>query len=186
MILRRFVVGPVSGEAGPPRIAACATQVPCRGPSTNRAMTGPAPQNTELPLSPRRRRPSAQSMLGTLEYPIMRALWSQFPLRVGDVLERLNADRPDDERLAYTTVMTVLSRLHDKGIVDREKQGRSYRYRPRFTEDELVRELSRGEVQRLVDQYGQVALAQFATALQDADPDLLARLVRLADGDGDA
>ena len=124
---------------------------------------------------------SAQELLGSLEYPIMQALWCRFPLTVGDVLDGLNGDRSDGEALAYTTVMTVLSRLHDKGIVDREKDGRSYQYRPRFTEHELVRRHSRQEVQRLVDRYGSVALSQFATALQDTDPDLLVRLVRLAE-----
>lgn len=128
---------------------------------------------------------SARALLGTLEYPIMVVLWRQFPMTVGDVLERLNDARPDEEGLAYTTVMTVLSRLYDKGIVDREKQGRSYQYRPRFTEAELVRELSRDDVQRLVEQYGAVALAQFATVLRDADPELLARVVALAEEDVD-
>lgn len=131
------------------------------------------------------RKPSARSMLGTLEYPIMEALWQRFPMNVGDVLERLNDPRGEDDELAYTTVMTVLSRLHDKGIVDREKKGRSYQYRPRFTESELVRQLSRDDVERLVEQYGAVALAQFATVLRDADPALLARVVRLAEEDGD-
>lgn len=129
---------------------------------------------------------SAQTLLGTLEYPIMQALWRRSPVPVGDVLQQLNTDRANEDRLAYTTVMTVLSRLHEKGIVDREMQGRSYRYRPRFTEDELVLELSRDEVARLVDQYGQIALAQFAAALQDADPELLARVASLADGDASA
>lgn len=129
---------------------------------------------------------SAQTLLGTLEYPIMQALWRRSPVPVGAVLHQLNTDRADEDQLAYTTVMTVLSRLHDKGIVDREMRGRSYRYRPRFSEGELVRELSRDEVARLIDQYGPIALAQFAAALQDADPDLLARVASLADGHADA
>lgn len=129
------------------------------------------------------RRPSAERMLGTLEYPIMQILWQHFPLRVADVLERLNATRPRHGALAYTTVMTVLSRLHDKDIVDREKRGRSYEYRPRCTEDELVRRLGRDEIDRLVEQYGHVALAQFAATLQDVDPRLLARVVRMASDD---
>ncbi len=139
----------------------------------------------EVVVARLQRQLSASALLGSLEYPIMRSLWERFPLTVGDVLDRLNDDRSPDDELAYTTVMTVLSRLHDKGILDREKQGRSYEYRPRCTEDELVRQHSRDEVQDLVDRYGPVALAQFATALQDAQPELLARLVRLAEEDVD-
>lgn len=139
----------------------------------------------EVVVARSQRQLSASALLGSLEYPIMRALWERFPLTVGDVLDRLNDDRSSDDELAYTTVMTVLSRLHDKGILAREKQGRSYEYRPRCTEDELVRQHSRNEVQDLVARYGPVALAQFATALQDAQPELLARLVRLAEEGAD-
>lgn len=123
---------------------------------------------------------SASSLLGSLEYPIMKTLWSRSPLTVGDVRDVLNAERSLDEELAYTTVMTVLSRLHDKQIVAREMHGRSYEYRPQCTESELMRRHSHEQVQELVDRYGSMALAQFATALQDASPELLDQLVRFA------
>lgn len=138
-------------------------------------------------MARRRRTPTAESLLGPLEYLVMRDLWRRFPASVGDVLERINAARGEGEDdLAYTTVMTVLSRLHDKGIVDREKQGRGYQYRPRYTEDELVDWLSRLEVDRLLDQFGGVALAHFASALEEADPEQLERLTALARGQTDA
>lgn len=128
----------------------------------------------------RRRRPSAQPLLGSLEYAVLSDLWRRFPASVGDVLESINAPRDESDHLAYTTVMTVMARLHDKGILSREKQGRSYRYRPRYTEEQLVEELGREEVEQLVARYGGVALAHFATALRDADPELLKRLADLA------
>lgn len=136
-------------------------------------------------MARRRRKPTAKNLLGSLEYRVMQDLWRRFPASVGDVLERINAAR-DDDPLAYTTVMTVLSRLHDKGIVDREKHGRGYQYRPRYTEDELVERLGRAEVERLVERFGGVALAHFATALEQADPDQLARLAALAQERTDA
>ena len=46
------------------------------------------------------------------------------PLSPADVRERLGGD------LAYTTVVTILSRLHAKGVLDRERAGRAYRYTP--------------------------------------------------------
>lgn len=136
-------------------------------------------------MARRRRKPTAKNLLGSLEYLVMKDLWRRFPASVGDVLERINAAR-DDDPLAYTTVMTVLSRLHDKGIVDREKHGRGYQYRPRYTEDQLVERLGRAEVERLVERFGGVALAHFATALEQADPDQLARLAALAQERTDA
>ena len=46
------------------------------------------------------------------------------PLAPADVRERLGGD------LAYTTVVTILSRLHAKGVLDRERAGRAFRYSP--------------------------------------------------------
>lgn len=131
-------------------------------------------------MARRRGKPTAEALVGSLEYAVLRLLWARFPMSVGDVLDGINHDRDPDDALAYTTVMTVLSRLHDKGILARERQGRGYQYRPRFTEPELVRQFSHAEVERLIDQFGPIALAQFASALQDTDPELLAQLIDLA------
>lgn len=118
----------------------------------------------------------ADGLLGSLEYEVLRVLWKQSPLNVAAVLKRVNNAREEDEQLAYTTVMTVLSRLFDKQVLDREQVGRAYQYTPRFDEGELVVHLGRGEVADLVERYGDVALAQFANALSNADAATLQRL----------
>lgn len=70
--------------------------------------------------------------LGTLEAAVMEVLWSSAgALTVRDVLDRM----PSQRNLAYTTVMTVLSNLHRKGMVDREPTGRAYSYRPALTRE---------------------------------------------------
>lgn len=127
--------------------------------------------------------PTAEGLLGPLEYEVLRALWSHSPAGVPAVLERLNGRRGHGQQLAYTTVMTVLTRLYEKGLVDRTRRGRGYDYHPRYTEQGLVEHLGRREVDDLVDRYGRIALAQFASALQDADPELLRQLRDLGDAD---
>lgn len=129
--------------------------------------------------------PSAEGLLGPLEHQAMQALWENAPASVNDVLKRINRSRPAENRLAYTTVMTVLVRLTEKGLVDRSKVGRGYAYTPNFSEPELVDHLSRRDIAALVDRYGAVALTQFAAALQEADPTLLARITTLAEGGED-
>ncbi len=60
-------------------------------------------------------------------------LWgARRPLTPGEVREEL------DGSLAYTTVMTVLGRLYDKGLVSRSSAGRAYAYEPAVTESELT------------------------------------------------
>ena len=65
--------------------------------------------------------------LGKLEAAVMGILWSaDGAMTVREVLERL----PVQRNLAYTTVMTVLSNLHRKGMAERQAVGRAYSYRP--------------------------------------------------------
>jgi predicted transcriptional regulator len=127
--------------------------------------------------------PSAEGLVGPLEYDVMSVLWATGTANVPVVLERVNASRREDKALAYTTVMTVLARLHEKGLLSRERRGRGYEYRPRFDEAELVAHLSRREVDGLLARYGHVALAQFAVAVDEADPALLHRIRALARDD---
>ena len=129
---------------------------------------------------------SAQGLLGHLEYAVMRCLWAQAPASVPTVLEHLNGCRRKSDRLAYTTVMTVLVRLHDKGIVERSRRGRGFEYTPRFDEAELVDHFSRRDVDELVERYGAVALAHFAAAVEQADPQVVARLRNAVERSADA
>lgn len=127
--------------------------------------------------------PRPEDLLGPLEAVCMTSLWRRSSASVPEVLDDVHSEY--DPELAYTTVMTVLSRLYDKGFVTREHVGRGYRYEPVYTEKELVRLLGRREVDDLVERYGDVALAHFAAKLRHADPELVAELQELAEEDPD-
>ena len=126
---------------------------------------------------------SAAGLLGPLEYAVMQALWAGSPMTVPAVLGVVNEQRAADGALAYTTVMTVLSRLYNKGLVVRDRRGRGYAYAPRFSEPGLVAHLSERDVEELLERYGEVALAHFAAAVDRADERLLARLRDTAGSD---
>lgn len=69
---------------------------------------------------------------GALETDVLTVLWaSDAAMTPGEVLAALDSD------LAYTTIMTIQTRLLDKGLVERERRGRAYAYRPTVTEAEL-------------------------------------------------
>jgi predicted transcriptional regulator len=73
---------------------------------------------------------------GALEDEVLAALWSLGgPASVGEVHEALG-----DGGLAYKTVLTVLTRLHDKGVLDRVRRGRAHAYTPRQAPADLAAE----------------------------------------------
>ena len=105
--------------------------------------------------------------LGPLEQRVMERLWVAGPQSVGEVLDALNGS--SDRRLAYTTVMTILVRLHEKDLVTREKEGRNYRYTAAVDEGSLGAQLGRRELNRLIERYGASSVAGFAAELGEGD-----------------
>ncbi|MEV0840328.1 BlaI/MecI/CopY family transcriptional regulator [Actinocatenispora sera] len=76
--------------------------------------------------------------LGELEAAIMQRLWAWGePCLVREVLTDLEKDRD----IAYTTVMTVLDNLYQKGLVDRDRRGRAFEYWPLVSRDDYHAEL---------------------------------------------
>ncbi|HZP94882.1 MAG TPA: BlaI/MecI/CopY family transcriptional regulator [Candidatus Limnocylindria bacterium] len=112
--------------------------------------------------------------LGPLQARILQTLADRGESSVREVFDAL----PRRNALAYTTVMTVLDHLHKKGIVTRKLEGKGYRYTARFTPDELRDRMARHLVQELVDDFGEMALVHFASALDRIDRRRLARLRR--------
>lgn len=107
--------------------------------------------------------------LGDLEQAIMDVLWSadaDLGLTVREVLDGLTG-----RDLAYTTVMTVLSRLEAKGVTTRERDGRAWRYRPAASRESLTAEAMRSPLHDLSGAERQAAILHFLT---EASPDDLA------------
>ncbi|SDG34453.1 Predicted transcriptional regulator [Sinosporangium album] len=78
--------------------------------------------------------------LGELESTIMDRMWSyNRPALVREVLEDLRSER----EIAYTTVMTVMDKLHTKGLLKRKPFGRAYAYEAVATKEAYTAELMR-------------------------------------------
>lgn len=115
--------------------------------------------------------PEVGKVLGPLEADVMEVLWAtDEPLDVRTVLDELNRDRRP--ALAYTTVMTVMARLAEKGILLRERNGRGFEYRP------AVPDVASIAVRGVVRDFGEAAVAGFVDEVR-ADPALLRRLKKL-------
>ena len=127
----------------------------------------------------RRSGKGAEKLLGDLELAIMNIAWNRESVTVRDVLEALNQDRK--RTLAYTTVMTVMGRLADKGLLAVEKRGKTYHYRSTQTREQFEARMARNLVHSLLTDFGgEVVLNQFVRELSSVDPDRLARLEEMA------
>src|SRR5215468_2385213 len=91
-----------------------------------------------------RRGDGGASDLGPLEREVMELIWRR-PKRAAEVSVR-DIHLAFDGRLAYTTLMTTLDRLHKKGLLDRRKEGRAFFYSPRFSPDEFERGVARNVI----------------------------------------
>jgi predicted transcriptional regulator len=116
--------------------------------------------------------------LHELEAEIMEEVWREGETTVKRVMEALN--RKANSPRAYTTYMTVMQRLDDKGLLDRIRSGRYDTYTPTLSRDEYKELRAAAQVQGLVDEFGDVALAHFAKSLQTLDPARRRQLRRLA------
>jgi predicted transcriptional regulator len=82
-----------------------------------------------------------RAWLFDLEADIMEVVWSEGWERfsVSDVHDHLHRHRD----IAYTTVMTTVSRLHDKGLLGRRRDGKRYLYAARMDREEFLRAMAR-------------------------------------------
>ena len=96
-------------------------------------------------------------VLGELETAIMNVFWKERALTVTDVEEKLRGKR----QIAHTTVLTTLDRMHRKGYLIREKQGKAFVYSARYSRDEFERGMAQEVLGALLDHYRAPALSAF-------------------------
>lgn len=114
-----------------------------------------------------RLRPGKQGLelrLHELEAAVMDVVWAKGleSFAVADVLALLERTR----EIAYTTVMTTLVRLHDKGLLRREREGKRYLYSARLSREEFLESTAREVLDRAVG--GPQALAMLAEKVSEA------------------
>jgi predicted transcriptional regulator len=120
-----------------------------------------------------RSRQLAGRRLGALEAEVMDFVWGRGDwVGVNDILSVLHG-----QRRAYTTVMTIVTRLCDKGLLRRQRRGRGFVYKPAHSKEELAAQALREVLASTEDPHA--VLVRFVENLE-ASPQLLARLRALA------
>jgi len=113
--------------------------------------------------------------LTRLEFQIMQVLWLIGPSTVQTVQQKLPG-----ERLAYTTVQTMLNILERKGKVKRRLLGRAFEYRAVLSRDKALREAAGDVLDRMFGGSVEAFLMSLVKSRQ-LDADKLARVQRLID-----
>jgi predicted transcriptional regulator len=130
----------------------------------------------EPPVSLKGSNPGLRQVLGDLEAEIMECIWEMGSASVRGVHECLLGRRD----IAYTTVMTVMSRLAEKGLLARRQDGRAYIYTPVQTRDAFCTGVVKRVMAGLFGSAGRPVLAHFVESLTEEDQaelDLLSELI---------
>jgi predicted transcriptional regulator len=114
--------------------------------------------------------PRERRRFGELEHDVLGVLWAaDRPLKPAEVQAALS------DELAYTTVMTILVRLTEKGVIKRARTGRAYAYKPVVAEGDVIAD----EVRRLLDRGKDrtAVLQRLVEELEPGDEDVLTQLL---------
>lgn len=119
-------------------------------------------------------------VLGELETEIMEIIWkAENSVSVSHVVEVLNKKR----KSAYTTVMTIMGRLVDKGVLTRKLHGTSYLYQPKVNREKFVASSVHNIFTTAVSTLGQEVVLHFAKEIQKMSPKKRQELLTMLDKD---
>ncbi|MGC8873872.1 MAG: BlaI/MecI/CopY family transcriptional regulator [Chloroflexia bacterium] len=113
-------------------------------------------------------------LFGPLETEIMKQVWQHEQVTVRQVHRALSRQR----EIAYTTVMTTMSRLAEKGILKRTRQGMAYLYRAAMSRAEFDRMVVNAVLSGLLETFDQAAVDSFVEYLAHERPEQLELLRR--------
>lgn len=136
----------------------------------------PAPEPLRLQDTVRLSASGLAKVLGDLEARIMRIVWElgrPAPARV--VHERVGREHS----VAIHTVITVLNKLVEKGLLRREKREDLLHFEPTLSEDEFRAQASRQVVEGILSLAPDAVTASFVDVIAERDPEQLAELARL-------
>jgi predicted transcriptional regulator len=120
--------------------------------------------------------------LGPLEADIMQVIWKLQKATVQNVYDQLSQDR----NIAYNTVMTVMTRLAQKNVLKRQKDGRAYVYFPKTTKSEVGKGMLKYVIDKIFGGSNVPVISQLLdeTELSEEERVLLKRLVEKKKSEG--
>jgi len=100
--------------------------------------------------------------LGELERKVMDVLWRREQMSTREVTTQLQKNSD----IAYTTIATILDRLHEKELVNRVKNGKSYTYEAAVAKEDYISNLSASFLDGLFTSFGERAIPNFVQGIE--------------------
>ncbi|MBD1383292.1 BlaI/MecI/CopY family transcriptional regulator [Metabacillus arenae] len=109
---------------------------------------------------------------GPLEAKIMDILWDADELSIKGVQQKIEVEKP----INFNTVMTVMNRLVQKGVLHKRTKGRLSIFSPVQSKKDFIEDQSKKLTENLMDEFGGVVINHMIDGLKDVDRSLLEKL----------
>ena len=116
-----------------------------------------------------------QKTLSPLEQEVMNIVWELKECSIRDVVEKLNQEK----KLAYTTVSTLLQRLFEKGLVNRNSHSTVLSYTPKVSKELYGKKMAKSFIQAFMSSFGEAAIVSFAESIDKLPKDKKDHLLQL-------
>lgn len=104
-----------------------------------------------------------QKSLSPLDQEIMNIVWSCGGCTVREVLEQIRKEK----ELAYTTVATILTRLHEKDLLKRVEKNSVMYYSPKISREDFSKKVAGSFFTNFFKSFGDTAIASFAESIEE-------------------
>lgn len=113
--------------------------------------------------------------LSDLEQEIMEIVWALGKCTIREVVDETNKAKD----LAYTTIATILGRLQEKGLVDKDTTAFTVVFTPRQTKEAFSRKMARTLLDKFFGTFGDAAVASFAQSIDSLPKEKRGHLIKL-------
>lgn len=135
-----------------------------------------SPRRRKLPVLFDTRKRGLNKVMGDLEADVMEEAWRSGEVSVRDIHETVGSRR----KLAYTTVMTVMSRLAEKGLLRRRNAGgKAWLYTPAMSREEFTRETAGSVLSGLLSDFATLSMSQFVDLVSAESEDRMKELEKI-------
>ena len=117
-----------------------------------------------------------KTFLGELEKSVMDLIWEQKePVTVRFVYENLSNKR----KIAYTTVMTIIGRLAEKGLLKKKSERKAYIYQAAYTKDKFLTKITHQIIKNFVSNFGDAAVAHFVEEIEKIPEEKRSKIAKM-------